>query len=85
MSTNTYFRHYVIYYIAKTVKVYDMWYRSQTWCFFVYKSFKRDDKKQSDEMKKKRWNNEKYLKVNLWDAAVYLMLSFLKNSSQQCI
>ena len=28
------------------------------------------------------WNNEKELKVNLWDAAVYLKLSFLKNSSQ---
>ena len=28
------------------------------------------------------WNNEKELKINLWDAAVYLKLSFLKNSSQ---
>ena len=28
------------------------------------------------------WNNEKGLKVNLWDAAVYLKLSLLKNSSQ---
>ena len=28
------------------------------------------------------WNNEKELKVNLWDAVVYLKLSFLKNSSQ---
>ena len=28
------------------------------------------------------WNNEKEIKVNLWDAVVYLKLSFLKNSSQ---
>ena len=28
------------------------------------------------------WNNEKELKVNLWDAVVYLKLSFLKNSGQ---
>ena len=28
------------------------------------------------------WNNKKDLKVNLWDAAVYLKLSFLKSSSQ---
>ena len=28
------------------------------------------------------WNNEKKLKVDLWDTAVYLKLSFLKNSSQ---
>ena len=28
------------------------------------------------------WNNKKELKVNLWDAVVYLRLSFLKNSSQ---
>ena len=27
-------------------------------------------------------NNEKTLKVDLWDTAVYLKLSFLKNSSQ---
>ena len=27
-------------------------------------------------------NNKKQLKVNLWDAVVYLKLSFLKNSSQ---
>ena len=25
------------------------------------------------------WNDEKELKVNLWDAIVYLKLSFLKN------
>ena len=28
------------------------------------------------------WNNEKELKANLWDPAMYLNLSFLKNSSQ---
>ena len=28
------------------------------------------------------WNNEKELKVILWDTVVYLKLSFLKNSSQ---
>ena len=28
------------------------------------------------------WNNEKELKVNVWDAVVYLKLSFLKNSNQ---
>ena len=28
------------------------------------------------------WNNEKEWKVNLWDAVVYLNLSFLENSSQ---
>ena len=28
------------------------------------------------------WNNEKELKVNFWDAAVCLKLSFLKNSIQ---
>ena len=28
------------------------------------------------------WNNEKEIKVNLWDAVVYLKLSFLKNSRQ---
>ena len=28
------------------------------------------------------WNNEKELKVNLWDVVVHLKLSFLKNSSQ---
>ena len=28
------------------------------------------------------WNNEKELRVILWDIVVYLKLSFLKNSSQ---
>ena len=28
------------------------------------------------------WNYEQELKVILWDAVVYLKLSFLKNSSQ---
>ena len=28
------------------------------------------------------WNNEKELEVDLWDAVVYLKLSFLKNNSQ---
>ena len=28
------------------------------------------------------WNDEKELKVNLWDDVVYLKLSLLKNSSQ---
>ena len=79
MSTITYLWHYVINYIAKTLKVYNMRYRLQTWCFFVHKSLKRDNKKENNKIKK---NNEKELKVNLWDAVVYLKLSFLKNSSQ---
>ena len=81
MSTNTYFRQYVIHYIAKTLKVCLMWYRLQAWCFFIHKSLKRDNKKENDEIKK-MWNKEKGLKVNLWYAVVYLKLSFLKNSSQ---
>ena len=28
------------------------------------------------------WNNEQESKVNLWDAAMHLMLSFLKNGCQ---
>ena len=28
------------------------------------------------------WNNDKELEVNLWDAVVYLKLSFLKNNDQ---
>ena len=79
MSTITYLWHYAINYIAKTLKVYDMRYRLQTRCFFVHKSLKRDNKKENNKIKK---NNEKELKVNLWDAVVYLKLSFLKNSSQ---
>ena len=31
---------------------------------------------------KKMWNKKKELKVNLWDAAAYLKLLFLKYSSQ---
>ena len=84
MSTNTYFRHYAIHYVAKTLKIYDMWYRLQQWCFFVHKSLKRDNKKENDEIKK-MWNNKKELKVNLWDIAVYLKLLFLNNSSQKCV
>ena len=53
MSTNTYFRHYVIHYIAKTLKVYDMGYRLYTWCFFMHESLKRD-KKENDEKKKSK-------------------------------
>ena len=53
MSINTYFRHYVIHNIAKTLKVYDMRYSLQTRCLFVHKSLKRDNKKESDEIKKK--------------------------------
>ena len=52
MSTITYLWHYAINYIAKTLKVYDMRYRLQTWCFFVHKSLKRDNKKEDDEIKK---------------------------------
>ena len=52
MFTNTYFQQYVIHYIVKTLKVYDMRYRLQTWCFFVHKSLKRDNKKEDDEIKK---------------------------------
>ena len=53
MSINENFRHYVTYYIAKTLKVYDMQYCLQMWCLFVHKSLKRDNKKESDETKKK--------------------------------
>ena len=28
------------------------------------------------------WNNGKELKVNLWDAVVYLRIQFLENSGQ---
>ena len=50
-------------------------------CFFVHESLKRDNKKEHDEIKK-MWNNEQESKVNLWDAAMHLMLSFLKNGCQ---
>ena len=80
MSTNTYFWYYVVHNIAKTLKVYDMWYRLQTLCFFEHESLKRDNKK--TRWDKKMWNNEKELKANLWDAAMYLKLSFLKNRSK---
>ena len=73
MSVNTYFWHYVIHYIAKTLKVYDVRYRSQARYFFVDKSLKRDNKKENDEIKK-TWNSEKELKVNLWDAVAYLKI-----------
>ena len=81
MSINTYFWHYVIHNIAKTLKVYDMTYRLLMPCFFVHESLKRDNKKEHDEIKK-MWNNEQESKVNLWDAAMHLMLSFLKNGCQ---
>ena len=81
MSINTYFWHYVIHNIAKTLKVYDMRYKLLMSCFFVHESLKRDNKKEHDEIKK-MWNNEQESKVNLWDAAMYLMLSFLKNGCQ---
>ena len=80
MFTNIYFRHYVIHHIAKTLKIYDMRYRLQTWCFFVHKSLKRDNKKENDEIKNVKCKKE--LKVNLWDAFTCLKWSFLKNSSQ---
>ena len=51
MSTNTYFQHYVIHYIAKTLEVYDMGHRLQTWCFFMHESLKRVNKKENDEIK----------------------------------
>ena len=51
------------------------------WYCFVDMSLKRDNKKENDEIKK-IWNNKKEIKVNLWDDAVYLKLSFLKNDSQ---
>ena len=73
MPTNTHSQHYVIHYIAKTLKVYNMRSRLQTWCFFVHNSLKRDNKKESDEIKK-MWNNEKELKFNLWDAVFYLKI-----------
>ena len=52
MSTNKYFRHYIIHYITNTLKVYDMRYRLQMWCFFAHESLKRDNKKENDEIKK---------------------------------
>ena len=52
MPTNTYFWYYVVHNIAKTLKVYDMWYRLQTLCFFEHESSKRDNKKEHDEIKK---------------------------------
>ena len=70
-----------MHYIAKTLKVYDMQYRLQASCFFVHESFKRDNTKENDEIKKMQ-NNEKELKVNLGYARVYLKLSFLKSKSQ---
>ena len=48
MATNTYLQHYVIHCVAKTLKVYDMWYRLHKWCFFAHKSVKRDNKKEND-------------------------------------
>ena len=50
----------------------------------MHKSLKRDNKKENDEIKK-FWNNKKELKLDIWKDVVYLKLSFLKNSSQQCI
>ena len=79
MSTNTYCRHYVIHYIAKTLKVYDMGYRLQMWCFFVHKSLKEITRKNNDEIAKCEMTRK--LDVNLWDAVAYLKLSFLKNGS----
>ena len=81
MSTNTLFWHHVVHYIAKAPEVYYMRYRLQTWCFPVHGWLKRDNKKENDEIKK-IWNNQKELKVNFWDAFMYLKLSILKNSSQ---
>ena len=51
MSTNTYFPQNVMHCITKTLKVYDMRYRLQAWCFFVYKSLEGDNKKEKDEIK----------------------------------
>ena len=45
-------------------------------------SLKRDNKKENDEIKKKKENKEKELKDLLWDNVVYLKLSFLENSIQ---
>ena len=52
MSTNKYFRHYVMHYIAKTLKIHHVRYRSHTRRFFVHQSLKRDNKKKNDEIKK---------------------------------
>ena len=51
MFTNKYFLHYVMHYIAKTLKVHHVRYRLQTRCFFVHQSLKRD-KEKNDEIKK---------------------------------
>ena len=78
MATNTHF--YILNYIAKTHKVYNMWYRLQMWCFFVHESLKRDNKKENDEIKRCEITRKNW--VSLWDAAVHLKLSVLKNSCQ---
>ena len=44
------------YYIARTLKVYNMQYRLQKQYFFMHQSLKRDDKKENDETKKMRNN-----------------------------
>ena len=65
-------------------KIHDIRLRLQTWYFFMHKSLKRDNKKENNEIKK-IWNNKKELKLDIWKDVLYLKLSFLKNSSQQCI
>ena len=74
MSINTYFWHYIIHYIAKTLKVYDCdidYRRDASLCIRVWKEIIR-----KKMMRWKMWSNEKEIKVNLWDAAMYLKLSF---------
>ena len=45
----------------------------------MYESLKRDNKKENNKLKK-MWNNDKELKVNLWNVVMYLNLSFLVNN-----
>ena len=52
MSTDSYFWHDIIHYIAITLKVLHMQDRLKTWCFFEHKSLKRDNKRENDEIKK---------------------------------
>ena len=56
-----------------------MRYRLLT-CFFVHESWKRDNEKENDKIK--NYKITRKLKDLLSDVAVYLKLSFLKNSSQ---
>ena len=59
MSTITYSQRSGIHQIVKSLKVDGIRYRLQTSCLIVHKSFKRDNKKENDEIK-----NEKIKRKN---------------------